>query len=158
MLRQNLGHTVNQSPVSQGPLGSFGPSVQDFLLEAGRRACVDRFTTLSPECPTEKALRGAIMDSILLEMGEAVNGSNIKRVLNQLGFDDVGWPTSREKCDAVFEALNAVHEFNYGTIYDETLRQRGILELQPLHKRVLGLIEYFIVPKLKLLKSRWFRS
>jgi hypothetical protein len=45
--------------------------------------------------------------------------------------------------------LLLLRELTYGNDIDDLLEIKNVLELQPLHKRVLSLIEYVVMPKLK---------
>ena len=139
----------------------FDSPVRHFLLDAAERAGAATCRTVYPDTPSREEVEGLSPQTIQALFG-GDDQSDIERIiapLRQLGLEGAflrqlergeevrEW--EREKWishwnGAITECKDALYESDI----ESSLYLRSVLELYPLHKHVLGLVEYIIVPLL----------
>jgi hypothetical protein len=167
-IRQGLARTVASSCFSMGVWSACSAPVRHFLLQAAEIVGRSRCRPLIPQVPFEDqlnslyaAVRG--VDSHR-QIGRGhyvggppkIQGLDIDRnesILRQLGIETAfrKMQADRNEAGDGWAWIRTIAEF-HAAMFDDNIERslhlQDALDLYPLHKRVLGLVEYVIIPRL----------
>lgn len=102
-----------------------------------------------PGLPTKEDLRKCIWGLMVSEQEKTKPDlSLIEPTLNQLGLEAISESLELGDFDRAFAILHDLDRITYGEDFDQSLQAKRSLELQPLHKRVLGLLEHEVINKI----------
>jgi hypothetical protein len=168
-VRQALGHPTLSGLFPTSLWEGLDQPVRHFLLQAGEQVARQSCPVAYPNLPSSEdmdRLRGA---SIEVENGKGFQRDEHAIPLRRLGWYDLipeniprgTFPHSQvveplARGGAPWDWTGPIDEMSsalYSDNIEQSLHLQDLLDLYPLHKRVLGLVEYIIVP---LLKSRGF--
>jgi len=158
-IRQGLGMPVISETFPHELWTPLPNPVKHFVLTAAEAVGRSRCEPLYPDVPTKKALNAldkevtcGFIDNMnpddprhaptlkMLGLGQALSMRKAEfRDRRHAGDYDNDWNDVGE------ELVTAI----YGDDIERSLHLQGVLDLYPLHKRVLGLVEYIILPRLK---------
>jgi hypothetical protein len=162
-VRQGFGMPVVSSYFPSVLWRSFDPPVKHFVLSAAEQAGSQNCCPIYPDTPSRKEMDSLItgMESLLKSSVTdhyAPNSSEVGAmipILEKLGLAEAFRklqlsPSASDISETMpgFGILNELRSAMIGTDIERSLHLQDIYDLYPLHKRVLGLIEYLILPKL----------
>lgn len=139
--RQALGKKVVSAVFPIRLWRRFPDPVHEFLIQAGCSAAADLCPTLHPRAVSKDEL-----DHLITRVGlDALNDDmdqDTQRLLQKSGIVSGagGMPVH------LHDMLQEFNEIAFGEHFDKTFAIRRLLDLYPLHKRVLGLLEYQMRP------------
>lgn len=163
-LRQGIGMPVVSSLFPSSLWQAFNAPVKHFILSAAEQAGSQKCRPVYPDTPSRKE-----MDEVIASMegllAARVTGSNtpsssqvdeIVLVLEKLGLGEVFEKSQKSPsdCDVIdaMPGLGILYELRSAIFNDDieqSLRLQDVLDLYPLHKRVLGLVEYVLLRKIE---------
>lgn len=155
--RQGIGKPVVSGlfPISLWRL--MESPVQHFILNAAEKVGAEQCPPLYPNMPSEEDMRQLYWAAARAEGDCGFEVEDYSDSLRKLGIEGA----VRRRIAAYLERLDggewawdwtrAIFEYQ-SALYDDDIEQslhlQDLLDLYPLHKRVLGLVEYIIVPRL----------